>query len=183
MRLQLRGENTGREGREKPPAQTDRQTDSAESRRSPSLPPELGGLPPPMLLAGGGSGRIRTSTAGSSFPARHPASAGANRAVAGQRRALCSAVPPRALHTPNHPPINTPCCAVGTGTRPGPRAAAAQTSGGQGTPAVRPSRARAHPRPGVRGDTCNSAPRPGARTEGQDRCSWHRRAGCTSCPY
>lgn len=56
-----------------------RQTDNAESQHSLSPHHEPGGLPLPMLLAGGGSGRIQTSTAGSNFLGHHPASG--NRAI------------------------------------------------------------------------------------------------------
>lgn len=93
-------ESTGQEGCQGP--QTDRQTDLTESQRSPSPHPEMQGLPLPLLLAGGGSGRIQSSTPGSRFPGHHLGSTGASRAVEGQCQG--TAAPPTPLAQAPAPP-------------------------------------------------------------------------------
>lgn len=82
---------------------SDRQTDPTESQCSSSPHPELQDLLLPLLLAGGGSDRIQSSTPGSSFSGHHLGSAGASRAVEGQCQG--TAAPPTPLaQAPALPP-------------------------------------------------------------------------------
>lgn len=86
MRLQLwKGAQVRRAARDPRLRQTERQI--SESQHSPSPHPELEDVPLPLLLAGDGSGRIQSSTPGSSFPGHHLGSTGASQAAEGQCQA------------------------------------------------------------------------------------------------